>query len=132
MPRGGRPLPGGDDSTFIFVLLSGAVLLEVNLRERGPTAIYAAGPGELLGWSPVLGRHAMTATATVTAPSRLAVLEVARVGELIGRDPPFGVALLRQLALVVSDRLAATRRCLAAARDHSELPRFSVLREGSD
>jgi CRP-like cAMP-binding protein len=122
----------GDDSTFIFVLLSGAVILEVNMRDRGPTAIYAAGPGELLGWSPVLGRHAMTATARATTPCRLAVLEVARLSELIQQDPHFGVAFLRKLALVVSDRLSATRQCLAAVRDHSYLPRFSVLREGSD
>jgi len=40
----------GDDSLFIFVLLSGEVTLEVKSRERGPTAIYAASPGELLGW----------------------------------------------------------------------------------
>ena len=131
-PAGAVLFREGDDSPFIFVLLGGAALLEVRLRDRGPTAIYEAGPGELLGWSPVLGRHAMTATATATAPCRLAVLEVARVAELVERDPPFGVALLRQLALVVSDRLAATRRCLAAARDHSALPRFSVLHEGSD
>ncbi len=121
-----------DDSPFIFVLLSGQVMLEVNLRDQGPIGIYAAAPGELLGWSPVLGRHAMTATAKVTAPCRLAVLEVARVTELIQQDPHFGVAFLRQLALILSDRLSATRQCLAAVRDHSDLPRFSTLREGSD
>jgi CRP-like cAMP-binding protein len=122
----------GDDSPIIFVLLSGEVSLEVSIRERSPTAIYVAGPGELLGWSPILGRHAMTATAKVTTPSRLAVLEVARLNELIEQDPQFGVAFLKQLALIVSDRLSATRRCLASVRDHFDSPRFSALREGSD
>lgn len=121
----------GDDSPFIFVLLSGDVLLEVQMRDRGPTAVYAAVPGELLGWSPLLGRHAMTATAKARTPSRLVVLEVERVRELIEQDPSFGVAFLRRLAMIVSDRLTATRQCLAAARDH-ELPRFSILHEGSD
>jgi CRP-like cAMP-binding protein len=51
-PAGALLFREGDDSTFIFVLLSGAVTLEVKLRDQGPTAIYAAGPGELLGWSP--------------------------------------------------------------------------------
>jgi CRP-like cAMP-binding protein len=122
----------GDDSTVIFVLLSGEVSLEVSMRDRGPTAVYAAGPGELLGWSPVLGRHAMTATAKVTTPSRLAALEVARLNALIQQDPRFGVAFLRQLALIVSGRLSATRHCLASVRDHFDSPRFSALREGSD
>jgi CRP-like cAMP-binding protein len=103
-----------------------------SMRDRGPTGIYAAGPGELLGWSPVLGRHAMTATAKVTAPCRLAVLDAARLNELIEQDRHFGVAFLRQLALSVSDRLSATRQCLAAAGAHGDLPRVSLLREGSD
>ncbi len=122
----------GDDAASIFLLLSGQVRLEVSLRDRGPAGIYEAGPGELLGWSPVLGRHAMTATARVTAPARLAVLEVAQVNELIDRDPQFGVAFLRQLALVVSDRLAVTRYCLASSHEHFDSPRFTALREGSD
>jgi CRP-like cAMP-binding protein len=122
----------GDNSTCIFVLLSGEVSLEVNLRDRGPTVIYAAGPGELLGWSPVLGRHAMTATAKVTTPCRLAVLEVAQVNELMQKDLQFGVAFLRQLALIVADRLSATRHCLASVHGPFESPRLRVLREGSD
>lgn len=131
-PAGSTLFQEGDDSTSIFILLEGEVTLEVKMRDRGPTAIYVAGPGELLGWSPVLGRQSMTATAKVTTPCRLAVLEVARVNALIQKDPQFGVAFLQQLALIVSDRLSATRQCLAAVRDHSDLPRFSVLREGSD
>jgi CRP-like cAMP-binding protein len=122
----------GEDSTFVYVLLGGEVSLEVNMRDRGPTTIYAASPGELLGWSPVLGRHAMTATAKVTSPCQLAVFEVARMNELIQEDLPFGVAFLQQLALIVSDRLRATRHCLASVREHLESPRLSVLREGSD
>jgi CRP-like cAMP-binding protein len=122
----------GEDSTSIFVLLSGEVGLEVQMRDRAPTTIYAASPGELLGWSPVLGRRAMTATARVISSCRLAVLEVARVNQLIQEDLHFGVAFLRQLALIVSDRLSATRHCLASVRDQFESPRLSVLREGSD
>ena len=131
-PEGAILFREADNSTGIFVLLSGEVSLEVSMRNRGPTVIYAAGPGELLGWSPVLGRPAMTATAKVTSPCRLAVLEVARVNELIQEDLQFGVAFLRQLALIVSDRLSATRHCLASVRGHFESPRFGGLREGSD
>jgi CRP-like cAMP-binding protein len=131
-PAGAVLFREADNATCIFVVLSGEVNLEVNMPDRGPTFIYAAGPGELLGWSPVLGRHAMTATAQVATPCRLAVLEVAQVNELIQQDLRFGVAFLRQLALIVSDRLRATRHCLASVRGPFESPRFSVLREGSD
>jgi CRP-like cAMP-binding protein len=132
VPAGGLLFREGDDSAFIFVLVSGEVSLEIQMPRRGPTAIYAAGPGELLGWSPVLGRHAMTATATAVTPCRLAVLEVARVNELIEKEPQFGIAFLRQLAIIVSDRLSATRSCLASVQAPFESPRLNRLREGSD
>ena len=131
-PAGALLFREADNSTSIFVVLSGEVTLEVTRRDRTSAAIYTAGPGELIGWSPVLGQHAMTATARVTAPCRLAVFEVGRVNELIQKDPHFGVTFLRKLALIVSDRLSVTRHCLASVRDHFESPRFSILREGSD
>ena len=131
-PAGGLLFREGDNSTSIYVLVSGEVSLEIQMQDRGPTAIYAARPGELLGWSPVLGRHAMTATARAATPCRLAVLEVSRVNELIENDPQFGVAFLRQLAVIVSDRLSATRQCLASVHVPFDSPRFTLLREGSD
>ena len=131
-PEGAVLFREGDDSRFIFVLLSGEITLEVKQDQQGATAVYAAGPGELLGWSPVLGRHAMTATARAVTPCRLAVLDGARVADVCREDPAFGVAFLRELALTVSDRLAVTRRCLAAAGRLSHLPAVAIRHEGSD
>jgi CRP-like cAMP-binding protein len=121
-----------DVATSVFILLSGEINLEVTMPDRGATVIYVAGPGELLGWSPVLGRRSMTATAMATTPCRLAVLEVARMNQLLEEDLHFAVAFLRQLAIIVSDRLRATRQCLASVRGHFQSPRFGDLREGSD
>jgi CRP-like cAMP-binding protein len=131
-PAGALLFREGDDSTLIFVLLSGEVSLEVRIQDQSPTTIYMASPGELLGWSPVLGHHAMTASARATTPCRLAILEAARVNELIDQDPQLGLAFLRQLAVIVSDRLSATRHCLASVQVPFDSPRFKLLREGSD
>jgi CRP-like cAMP-binding protein len=130
-PAGGVLFSEGDASGFIFILLSGEVVLEIKAGDRDPAAVYVAGPGQLLGWSPVLGRHAMTATARAATSCRLAALDVARVEDLIQQDPRFGVAFLRHIALIVSDRLSATRRCLAATSSHGRLPPL-IPREGSD
>jgi CRP-like cAMP-binding protein len=131
-PEGAVLFREGDDSPFIFVLLKGKVTLDVQAGDHGPTPVYAAGPGELLGWSPVLGRHAMTATAKAATPCRLAVLDVERVMDLIEKDPAFGVAFLRQVGLIVSDRLRATRHCLASARGLGQVPTPAIPRESSD
>jgi hypothetical protein len=54
------------------------------------------------------------------------------VEDLIQQDPDFGVAFLRHIGLIVSDRLAATRRCLAAVSSHGRPPSLTIPREGSD
>jgi CRP-like cAMP-binding protein len=131
-PEGAVLFRQGDASGFIFVLLSGEVVLEIKPGGTDPATVYAAGPGELLGWSPVLGGHAMTATARATTPCRVAALDVARVADLVEQSPHFGVAFLRHIGLIVSDRLSATRRCLAAVSSLGRLPSLAIPHEGSD
>jgi CRP-like cAMP-binding protein len=102
----------GQTSPFIYIVLKGQVNLDIEEPGDGSVGVYAAGPGDLVGWSPVLGRRGMTATARAATRCRLAALEVDKVLELCEKDPRFGVAFLRQIALVLSDRLSNTRRCL--------------------
>jgi CRP-like cAMP-binding protein len=120
----------GGDSPFIYFVLSGKVGLEVEEPDGNSVRVSTIGPTELLGWSGVLGRHAMTATARVVADCRLAVLDAGQVLGLCERDPHFGVAFLRQIAFVLADRLWDTRRNLARALSHR--PLFAGPRESSD
>ena len=106
----------GEPTPCIYFVLSGQVGLEVMQPDGEPVEVCTIAPGELLGWSPVLGGPAMTATARTLARCRLAVLDVKMVLELCEREPHFGLAFLRQVALVLSARLHETRRCLALAR----------------
>jgi CRP-like cAMP-binding protein len=111
----------GQGSPFIYLVLSGKVGLEVEEPDGKSVPVSTIGPGELVGWSPVLGRHAMTATARAVTACRLAVLDVREILDLCERDPHFGVAFLRQIALVLSERLWDTRRNLARALCHRPL-----------
>jgi CRP-like cAMP-binding protein len=120
----------GQDSPFIYFVLSGEVGLEVEEQGAESAKVYTARPGELLGWSPLLGRRAMTATARAASRCRLAVLSVEQIKALCDKDIRFGLALLRQIGLVVSDRLSNTRRCLARAVTHRHTA--AAAPEGSD
>jgi CRP-like cAMP-binding protein len=100
----------GEESPFIYFVLSGKVHLEVKVADGSSIGVYAAGPGELVGWSPVLGRRGMTATARAGTPCRLAAVPVDHVLALCDQDPLFAVAFLRQISLVLSERLGNTRR----------------------
>jgi CRP-like cAMP-binding protein len=118
-----------EDAPFVYFVLSGTVNLEVEEPDRGLVRVFTAGPGDLVGWSPILGRRCMTATGRVATPCRLAALEVKELAELCERDPRFAATFLRQLACVLSDRLWGTRRLLARALGQRPL---EVVAEGSD
>ena len=112
------------------MVLSGRVGLEVEEPDGKSVGVSTVGAGELLGWSPVLGRHAMTATARAVTDCRLAILDVEKILDLCERDPHFGFALLRQIASALSKRLWDTRRNLARALTHR--PVLGVRMESSD
>jgi CRP-like cAMP-binding protein len=122
----------GEVSPVLYFILSGEVRLVTELLGGGPLTIYTAGPGEMIGWSPVLGRGAMTATACVSSRSRVAVLDASRVLGLCEQDPRFGMAFLRQVSVFLSERLTSTRRCLAFSRALTHMSPFALAHEGSD
>jgi CRP-like cAMP-binding protein len=131
-PEGSILFSEGDVSGVIYFILRGEVKLLTEQFDGEPVTIYTAGPGEMIGWSPVLGRGPMTATACVSSRCRLAVLDAGRVLELCERDPHFGVAFLRQVGVFLSDRLSSTRRCLAFARALKHRSPYALAHEGSD
>jgi len=122
----------GQDSSVIYCVLHGTVSLEVGDAAGESVEIATVGPGDLLGWSPVLGRRAMTATARAATRCRLAVLHAPQILALCEREPRFGVAFLREVALVLSERLSSTRRHLALARTVSQRSPLEVSLEGKD
>src|SRR5262245_33121344 len=70
-PEGAVVFREGQDSSNIYFVLSGQISLGVKEGNKDCVEVYIANPGELLGWSPVLGRHSMTATARAKTRSRL-------------------------------------------------------------
>jgi CRP-like cAMP-binding protein len=99
----------GQHGEHVFLLGEGLVGLEVSLPGHGPQRVQTVGPGELIGWSPLLGLGWMTASAVALAPCRVLALEASRVRELIDEGPRFGVELMRWLAVTLARRLNATR-----------------------
>jgi CRP-like cAMP-binding protein len=128
-PEGTVLFREGAESPYLYFVLSGKVGLEVTEPGGGPVRVFTAHPGDLVGWSPVLGRRSMTATGRAMADCRLAALDAPEVAELCDRDPRFAAAFLRQTACVLSDRLWGTRRLLARALGHRPL---EIVAEGSD
>jgi CRP-like cAMP-binding protein len=119
-----------EDFPFLCLVLDGKVSLEVAASGQPVVEVHRGGPGELLGWSPALGRRAMTATGRAATALRLAVIAIDQVLKLCDSDPAFGSAFHRQVAQVLSSRLDETRRRLS--RYLTNRPTPGAPSEGSD
>jgi CRP-like cAMP-binding protein len=100
----------------VFLLTEGQVSLELSLPGLGPVALQTVGPGELLGWSPLLGLGWMTASAKALGSCRVLALDVGKMLEMANEDPRFGMEIMRRIAVTLARRLDATRLQLLEAR----------------
>jgi CRP/FNR family transcriptional regulator, cyclic AMP receptor protein len=99
----------GEPCDSLFLVVSGLVAIEMYVPRRGPVRLLTVGPGEILGWSAVLGSQRMTATAIVLDETDLIRIPAGPFSELCVTDPEVGYALMRRLAVGLSRRLFATR-----------------------
>jgi CRP-like cAMP-binding protein len=118
----------GQPEQLVYLVLKGDVILEIKVPDAESIQVHRVGPGELLGWSPLLGHRAMTATARARTRCRLAALEATLILAAGERDPKFGMAFFRCLAGALAERLHATRLHLAGGHHH----RIVAVSEGAD
>lgn len=107
--------PGGtlifsecEPASDFFVIISGCVFLEICGPQKC-TTIMTLGPGELLGWSTLLGSSRLTATARCQEATRVFVLAGSEVNARVDKNPRLGHELMRCVANSLSQRLTATR-----------------------
>jgi CRP-like cAMP-binding protein len=99
----------GTEHDDVYLLLEGHVRLEMFVRDRGRMPIMTAGPGDLVGWSPLFSGHPMTATASALESVRVLAFDGQELRGLCESNHELGYHLMRQLALVLTERLLATR-----------------------
>jgi CRP/FNR family transcriptional regulator, cyclic AMP receptor protein len=99
----------GDTAQYVYLVAAGNVSLEICAAGAGCKQILTLGQGELVGWSSLLGQLSYTARARALGSTRLVEIDVAHLLALCDRDPQFGYALMRQVALALAKRLSATR-----------------------
>jgi CRP-like cAMP-binding protein len=121
-PVGERLFFEGQICKDIFLLAEGQMVLETSLPGQEPMRLQIVGPGELLGWSPILGLGPMTATARAITPCHVLALNADRIWSLAEEDPKFVLELMRRVAITLARRLNATRlQLLEAYPDASQV-----------
>ena len=97
-------------STDSWLLIhDGRVVLEMNVPGRGPVPILTLGPGDMVGWSALVGGAKMTATALAVDDTEAVLSPADKVLAICEQDHEFGYALMRRVAESLATRLVATR-----------------------
>jgi len=93
----------GDPAGCFYLLLMGRVKL--HLGETGKIVHHVSRPGEIIGWSGLVGREAYSASAECTAPAELHKIEVGRLRKIMEKNPVDGFVFFKNLSKIMGDRL---------------------------
>jgi CRP-like cAMP-binding protein len=99
----------GDRLLHFSIIVSGIVAIEILGPARRLQRIHTVREGELLGWSPVLGSGAMSATARAVTDVNLISIDASAVLAVCESDPRFGSLFMRRVAAAIASRLYSTR-----------------------
>lgn len=99
----------GSDNDNFYLIRSGRIALEMAVPGRGRIRILTVGPGDMVGWSSLLVRGRMTATAIAVEETELVVAAGEDLRNLCQTNHEFGFYLMQRMADALSRRLVATR-----------------------
>src|SRR5579885_1568944 len=94
-PAGDCIFHEGQNERKVYLVVEGEAVLEIQVPSLGVVRVHRVGPGDLLGWSPVLGHGTMTATARALTPCRLVAFDAEQIRTLADRDTCFGMEFFR-------------------------------------
>jgi CRP-like cAMP-binding protein len=119
----------GDAANELYLICKGKVAIETVLLGCDAIQIQTLGEGEVLGWSWLLPPYRWHYSARATEPTQVIALDGATLRKLCEQDHDLGYEMMRRFALVIVQRLAATRARFLNFRDPGPQP-VSPVRPG--
>jgi CRP/FNR family cyclic AMP-dependent transcriptional regulator len=98
----------GEECADFFLIVDGRVALEMPVR-GGVLPIQTLSDGDEFGFSVLIRGRPMTFQARTLGPVETLAIDGRRLLEACEQDPRLGFNLMRQMLLIVSERLDATR-----------------------
>jgi len=115
-------------SKDVYVILSGKVSLLYCEPKYSSHQIAIVGEGDLVGWSPLVGRPRLSDTAVTLTPVKAIVFDGNELLDMIRANPAFGVEVMRLVASALATRLGGTRLQLHQVRGN-RFPSFDLQPE---
>ena len=101
----------GDRAKQIYILLKGRVSL--TMGETGHTVYTVDHPGEVFGWSSLVGGKGFSTTAECKEPTKLLKISVHKLEKLFEKDRANEIVFLRQLAAGLGSRLIQSYKMIS-------------------
>jgi CRP-like cAMP-binding protein len=93
----------GDSAGYFYVLLKGQV--QLSLGKTGPVVYRARHPGEMIGWSCLIGRETYSASAECMQSTELLKFDRENFLKILNKNPANEARLFRRLAEMLGNRL---------------------------
>jgi CRP-like cAMP-binding protein len=94
----------GDPAREFYVLIEGRVRISVGVQ--GLLAHVASDPGDMIGWSSLVGNDTYTASAECLGPVKVSKIEKSQLDKILLADPVSGMTFFKHLAALIGRRLA--------------------------
>jgi len=99
----------GEAADQFYLVRHGKIALEVYLPERGSNSILTLGAGDALGWSWLIPPYKWRFDARAIETTQAFALDGKCLRGKCEKDPSLGYELLKRIAVIIAERLHATR-----------------------
>lgn len=93
----------GSPATDFYILVKGRVKLTLGEKSREVYVAYQ--PGEVIGWSSLIGRDTLSATADCLEPTIVSKIDRKQFLDLLAEYPADAVTLFQRVAAMLGNRL---------------------------
>jgi CRP-like cAMP-binding protein len=93
----------GDSAQAFYILVKGRIKLTLGEKSREVYVAYQ--PGEIVGWSSLIGRETLSATAVCLEPTTLSRVDKQQFLDVLGKYPAEGATLFQRVAEMLGNRL---------------------------
>ena len=93
----------GGTADYFYVLLKGQV--QLSLGDSGPVVYQVRQPGEIIGWSCLVGRETYSASAECLDTTELLRFDRESFLEILSKNPASEALLFKRLATMLGNRL---------------------------
>lgn len=93
----------GETADYFYVLLKGQV--QLSLGDSGPVVYQVRQPGEIIGWSCLVGRETYSASAECLESTELLRFDRESFLESLSKNPASEALLFKRLATMLGNRL---------------------------